>query len=777
MKQRKLLIFLLIFFLVNTTYAQVSKSIDVGKIETVIFDDGVQSTTNKPMSHVIYPRGSLVTLWDYVETTTYMPGGIMRNASTLVGHRNWTDTTGKFWPYNITGHCNRESFGPGDPYQFNIPDELGYSIYRYYRYPPTQIVIDGMHVEKPFPTQGDEVAPDKVWGTADVMVECHYRLSNGLDVYQRNLAWSQPDHDDYVVWDLTFINTGNTDRDADIELSGQTLDSVVIMKHYEGIPNGGMFPYGTWCGVTEDHDTRLSYPHDGDSLRMDYLALSRKAGHDYDCYGGKCQIAWGGNPDSINGTRWPGHITLFAPKNTSVQQSYPIVDIAASNDPAQPSMHSTIEDWADLLSNLEDLQDTTDYREPYRCMRKGIWGYDDTTIVENRAVQHMNLLYDVYDTTATGAKTWYDIPQDRIQELDPVLGHYEARSLPYYDFSVQPKFSIGPYNMEFEDTLRFVYAVAVGSINPKNALLLSAMYSEGNARNYEWLAEMDSAEIREEYVQRDPVAEIYGEIDPSTIWRGGGLNDMAKDYVVATGRDSLFINGMNAQRNFNSNYNIPASPAPPSVFEVWSRPDAIELNWSYEPGYEPTDLAGFKIYRAQGGTRFAMAADGTITGDWEMIDSLASNEESYNDTEGIISGFDYYYCITAVSNSGIESGRWLTMTKEPFAARLTDFPKASLDSVVIVPNPMNIRDVQFSANEIHKIIFKNLPGECTIRIFTESGELVKTIVHDDGSGSAFWQNQWYLTTTNNQRPASGLYIAHIQIPEGDWVTRKFIIIR
>jgi hypothetical protein len=90
---------------------------------------------------------------------------------------------------------------------------------------------------------------------------------------------------------------------------------------------------------------------------------------------------------------------------------------------------------------------------------------------------------------------------------------------------------------------------------------------------------------------------------------------------------------------------------------------------------------------------------------------------------------------------------------------------------------MNVREDNGFPESEHKIIFKNLPGECTIRIFTESGELVRTIEHTDGSGSAFWQDQWYLTTANNQRPASGLYIAHIQMESGEWTTRKFLIVR
>jgi len=139
------------------------------------------------------------------------------------------------------------------------------------------------------------------------------------------------------------------------------------------------------------------------------------------------------------------------------------------------------------------------------------------------------------------------------------------------------------------------------------------------------------------------------------------------------------------------------------------------------------------------------------------------------------------------------------MTQEPFAARLTDYPVyeisstgdtiPSLKSVVVVPNPLNINATDASGgrfpgdyNDNNKITFRRLPPECIIRIFTESGELIKTINHEDGSGTDFWQvlqsGASYMATINNQRPASGIYIAHIQIPEtGEWVTRKFVIVR
>jgi hypothetical protein len=783
MKQRKLLlIFLLIFFLTSTVYAQQMKSIDVGKFQAKVFDDGIQSATNLPMSHCVYRRGYYNDPWDDIGTNTNYPGGFLRQAGTLVGCRNWVDTLGNFWPYHVTGHCAGSSNKGNNVHQFNIPDEEGYTIRRVFRFPPTQILVDGQHCEPPFGSLGDEVGPDKIWGSADIMVEMHYRLSNGMDVYQKNLAWSQPELDDGVIWDLTFVNTGNTDHDDEIELPDQTLDSVVILKHYDAMPNGGNYPFGSWCGVTEDHNTRLSYPMEGDSLRMSYIALARKGAHTHDSYGDKCEREWWSSEVLEDGCGWTGHVILFAPKDADVQQSHPISDFVASNDPAQPSMYSTIEDGLDV-SDVEDLEDTSDYRSVYRRMRMGIHGYDDTTVAECVNVYDMSNEYDVYDTTATGAVTYYDQPQDRMGEWELSRGQVFPRDWTYYTFSTTPKFSIGPYNMEFGDTLRFVYAVVAGSVDRKTTYVLSEMREEGNARNFEWVAEMDSADIRDEYESRDPVAELFGD----EVYMNGGLNEIATDYVISTGKDSLFENGMSFQHAFDMNYEVPASPNPPSHFEVTSTPERIRLDWRYEdPAYEPStsELAGFKIYRAYGGTQYELSG-GTITGDWQMVDSVGPDVRTYADVAGLVRGYDYYYCITAVGPSGRESGRWLTMTQEPFAARLTDVPMNTVDSVVIVPNPLNINATETSGGiygeDENKITFRKLPGICTIRIFTESGELIKTIEHDDGSGTAFWQTTetggWYTTTVNNQRPVSGIYIAHIQDPDGNWIARKFIIIR
>jgi len=101
-----------------------------------------------------------------------------------------------------------------------------------------------------------------------------------------------------------------------------------------------------------------------------------------------------------------------------------------------------------------------------------------------------------------------------------------------------------------------------------------------------------------------------------------------------------------------------------------------------------------------------------------------------------------------------------------------------MNKIRIVPNPYIIDadlSVRFpgTADE-DKIAFYNIPGECTIRIYTEMGELVKTIEHTNGSGDAYWLS----VTSSDQFVVSGIYIAVItNTQSGENHISKFVIIR
>lgn len=106
---------------------------------------------------------------------------------------------------------------------------------------------------------------------------------------------------------------------------------------------------------------------------------------------------------------------------------------------------------------------------------------------------------------------------------------------------------------------------------------------------------------------------------------------------------------------------------------------------------------------------------------------------------------------------------------------------ASLDNVRVVPDPYLIRNEWEGGYEFQRLSFTNLPDQCTIRIFTVSGELVKTLEHNNTSGNSVENDQggaayWDLITNSERQIASGVYIYHIESSVGEKVGR-FAVIR
>jgi hypothetical protein len=105
---------------------------------------------------------------------------------------------------------------------------------------------------------------------------------------------------------------------------------------------------------------------------------------------------------------------------------------------------------------------------------------------------------------------------------------------------------------------------------------------------------------------------------------------------------------------------------------------------------------------------------------------------------------------------------------------LTRAPGSTLEDVRVVPNPYHIdaRDLQYY-EEPDKIMFLDLPPECTIKIFSENGNLIRELIHDDGSGDEEWDS----LTDSGQVIVSGIYVAFVETPSGESVIRKFAVIR
>ena len=107
--------------------------------------------------------------------------------------------------------------------------------------------------------------------------------------------------------------------------------------------------------------------------------------------------------------------------------------------------------------------------------------------------------------------------------------------------------------------------------------------------------------------------------------------------------------------------------------------------------------------------------------------------------------------------------------------------QTDLSVVKVVPNPYLVRAGWDLDNDYQRVQFINLPTECTIKIYTIAGDLVKTILHlgpyqsgfdSHTRGTAFWN----LQTENNQKVATGVYVFRVTSPYGE-TTGRFAVIR
>jgi len=87
---------------------------------------------------------------------------------------------------------------------------------------------------------------------------------------------------------------------------------------------------------------------------------------------------------------------------------------------------------------------------------------------------------------------------------------------------------------------------------------------------------------------------------------------------------------------------------------------------------------------------------------------------------------------------------------------------ANLDDVKVVPNPILPINAWDSDVNVRKAEFTNLPALCDIYIYTVAGDLVRHLVHDNGTGTEVWDTR----NAQNQDIASGVYVYVVKCTDG-----------
>ncbi len=141
----------------------------------------------------------------------------------------------------------------------------------------------------------------------------------------------------------------------------------------------------------------------------------------------------------------------------------------------------------------------------------------------------------------------------------------------------------------------------------------------------------------------------------------------------------------------------------------------------------------------------------------------------------------------------VDGDKFIIRTTKPFMtgdyftfktkASSTDpaMTKATLSRIDVVPNPYigaaswEPKTIYQTGRGERKVDFINLPAQCTIRIFTVSGGLVKTLHKDSGPTNGALS--WNLVSEDGTDVAYGLYIYHVDAGEAGTHIGKFALIK
>ncbi len=281
---------------------------------------------------------------------------------------------------------------------------------------------------------------------------------------------------------------------------------------------------------------------------------------------------------------------------------------------------------------------------------------------------------------------------------------------------------------------------------------------------------------------------IFGQTTRERIVRGGVE---VTTTFVQEGLKAWQENYDAAMELIENNF-VPKQYPPPTVGEkgdylaVEALPGFNQISFepidaSYtDPLSGTNDVAGYKIYRS----------NYSMIGPWEVLVDIEQGEVSsflqngmvvYQDTD-VTLGIGYYYTVSSYDTEGLESSPIAYNLYGLFPRRAPGPENAS--GTYVVPNPFRVINGLIDSAEWNRISFVNVPSQCTIRIYTVAGDLVRELIHDDGSGEKPWGSRAtldLLATRYWKYPAPGVYVYQVEsnVPgsEGEKFVGKLAIIR
>ena len=654
----------------------------------------------------------------------YREGGTHVRSRHYIGVRDFIDENGQPWPFKVAR---------AGPRVFDLGEHFALQMELIGKFDKPDVFVDGFQ-SFPRPTVLTRVDPSI---PSDRMIIRGANSNVGITWEERIYAFSNPYHDDYHIREITWTNTGNVDADEEIELPDQTANEVMLSfaakEHLWGprsvtgagvsgtmwdYVGDGKEPLGKWEGIR----ATLGWMGNGTNVSF----LNRIGGPTW--RGGRGNANYRITEGDSIGRLGGAYMLTRAILHADTSPADP------TNDPGQPR--------------------TTGYTRGGESNTNPSFG-DAEQMANTYHFMHPDLSYAEYGNPGDDGH-FFPHEADRSAPPEPV-GDFDSESW-YERMGAQtdvsrmrsggmvPVFAFGPYTLPPGESVSAVWIEGMHGLNRDVCVAVGTAYKNSG----------------------------YDDTLPITY---NGQTHTKNRWVLGS-RDSIHQMIRRATANWQSGYNIPHPPLPPKVFNVQSGSDQIVLSWET---FANANHTGFEIWRTRN------LFEGNVQDLWEyqLIATLGAGDREYVDAD-VVRGISYFYYIQSVgqvNNDGtgmtptgsvLKSSRYYTQTYDP--AFLKRPPGTSLMEVRVVPNPYVLeadQNIRFPDQQ-DKLAFFEIPGECTIQIFSELGESIFTIEHTDGTGDEFWN----LTTESNQVITSGIYFAVItDLQTGEKIIKKFVVIR
>lgn len=628
-------------------------------------------------------------------------------------------------------------FGPINDYLLNGKVISPITSYTRYKYP--EQTVNNVLINLPDFATHD---PSKfTGGTYDQIVEATYKNVLGVEIKRKILGWSQNYNDNYIIIDVELTNVGVD------HISSTGADSLVqdtLRNFYfsmsQGVANN-YYSNGSNPAPASSERPKYGYvwqhyygARDGDSLRVFYFYSAddpQSAGDDM----GAPVLSQNGR---LLNTNFTFYTILHASKEPYLNSSEDVDDFL------QPKVT--------YIGTETRIPNPGAGEDPYGS--KNYWamrgGFSDKNLMPNsiHGTHHM------LNNDELGTANFSNFPGGTISSVNSK------------NFS-----SFGSYDFPPNHKLHFVYAVGLAGIGAGKSQEIGAMWQNGTLTDPPNMPDANTGWLPVNFAFPPGATEL----------------DKSKDRWISMGLDSVMLAAWRAKWNFDHNYQIPQAPPPVQTFTVNGSGalNGVVLNWRNPDAEAMPNFAGYTIQRR-------LTNQDTVFYK-EIYSSGAEDkavEHTYVDT-AVVSGVPYYYYIKTKSkiDENDLNADPTTRGKVLYSSRIwipnispinpPKFSSEDMSQIRIVPNPYNINDplvkLYYSDKDGRQINFYNLPGIVTIRIFTENGDLIKTIEHNSPQSEGY--ERWDMITDTQQVISSGVYIAVFEKSNGDIGYQKFIVVR